>query len=85
MKKEDLEVILEASLELASLSKIREKIVQVLPNKFPNLNEEEIFNLSGVLIINYCSEHFNKIGEVYDYISNKRYQLAEDVLNDLNR
>ncbi|MHA1868749.1 MAG: hypothetical protein ACTSXD_11955 [Candidatus Heimdallarchaeaceae archaeon] len=85
MNKKDLERILVASLDLPSMNKIRSKIAEVLPNKFPKLNEEEIWELSGILLTNYCSEHFRRIGDVYDYISNRRYQLAEDVVTDLDR
>ena len=85
MKKQDLDKIMEGIMGLESLIKIKDKIAECLPSRFPDLRVDEVDEMAKTLLANYIQDRFKKVEDLYDYVSNRRYQLADDVIADLNK
>ena len=83
MRKQDLEQLIRANLDLPVFKHIRKQIAEKLPDKGYHLEDEKAWSMAGDLMEKYISKNFNRLSDIYDYISKTEYKLAMDILENL--
>jgi len=83
MRKENLQALVRANIELSVFRHIRKKVAYHLPERGYHLKKDDAWSMAGALIESYVSGRFIRMSDVYNYIAKTKDKLAMDVLESL--